>query len=136
MKTFEILLEKVLKDKYRAAVGIVQYKDTWLLGLARSKDDRNGKWVFPGGHTKSNESPERAAEREVYEETGIKCKAYGKAFTFGNKKDVAFVHCKSQKQDKLSPNSEFSALGFFKKSEIKNLKQLYYNVKELIERVN
>ena len=30
-----------------------------------------GVWVQPGGHVELNESPEEAAIREVYEETGI-----------------------------------------------------------------
>lgn len=30
-----------------------------------------GKWMFPGGHVEENESPNEAAAREVYEETGV-----------------------------------------------------------------
>ncbi len=36
-----------------------------------------GTWVQPGGHVEIDESPEEAAIREVYEETGLKIKLLG-----------------------------------------------------------
>jgi len=36
-----------------------------------------GTWVQPGGHVEINESPEEAAIREVFEETGLKIKILG-----------------------------------------------------------
>lgn len=36
-----------------------------------------GVWVQPGGHVEINESPEEAAVREVFEETGLKIKIIG-----------------------------------------------------------
>lgn len=36
-----------------------------------------GIWVQPGGHVEIDESPEEAAIREVYEETGLKIKLLG-----------------------------------------------------------
>lgn len=36
-----------------------------------------GVWVQPGGHVELNESPEEAAIREVYEETGLTIKLIG-----------------------------------------------------------
>lgn len=38
------------------------------------------QWVQPGGHIEENETPEDAAVREVYEETGIKIKLIGERF--------------------------------------------------------
>lgn len=38
------------------------------------------KWVQPGGHMEYNETPEEAAKREVYEETGIKVDLQGERF--------------------------------------------------------
>lgn len=33
---------------------------------------KEGKWLAPGGHVEQNETPDEAAIREVYEETGLK----------------------------------------------------------------
>ncbi len=38
------------------------------------------KWVQPGGHIEKNETPEEAAMREVWEETGIKITLLGDRF--------------------------------------------------------
>lgn len=38
------------------------------------------RWVQPGGHIEYHETPEEAALREVYEETGIKIKLLGERF--------------------------------------------------------
>lgn len=130
-----VLLEELEKE-YKAAVAIVQNRDKWLLGIARNTDDRSGKWVHPGGGIKKGETPEKAAERECFEETGIRCKAVGKAFSIPSKPGVAFVHCRATSgKQKFKPNSEFSAVGFFTMSELRDLKPLYNNVKKLIERV-
>ena len=38
------------------------------------------KWVQPGGHIEDDETPEEAATREVFEETGIKVSLIGERF--------------------------------------------------------
>ena len=40
------------------------------------KHKKIGGWLCPGGHIDPNELPHQAAEREFWEETGIKVKAY------------------------------------------------------------
>jgi len=132
----DLILEAEFKEKYKAAVAIVQDRDRWLLGLAKNThDDRNNKWVHPGGGIKGRETPAQAAVRETKEETGIRVKAVGKPFSTLKHKGVAFVHCKvtSHGQDP-DPNHEFAALGFFTLREMRSLK-LYHNVKSLIDRV-
>ncbi len=129
------ILNEEFKDDFFAAVGVVQCGDKWLLGLAvKTGDDRTGKWVFPGGGIKSNEKPAKAAEREVWEETGIRCKAIGAPFSIPGKKGVAFVHCRAKKGQDFDNNHEFSALGWFSTKDMRALK-LYGNVMKLIERV-
>lgn len=44
------------------------------------KHKKFGKWVQPGGHIEHGETPEEAAIREVYEETGVKVKLLGERF--------------------------------------------------------
>lgn len=133
---FLSILSENKDNEYKSAVGIVQDRDKWLLGLSKNTDDRNNKWVHPGGHIKRGESPKKAAEREVYEETGVRCKAVGEPFSMPGHKGVAFVHCKvTSSGQELDENHEFAALGFFKKKELKSLK-LYKNAAQLINRVS
>jgi ADP-ribose pyrophosphatase YjhB (NUDIX family) len=129
------ILEKVCEPELKASVAIVQKGlDKWLLGLSTASDDRKNKWAFPGGGIKKSEKPEKAAVRECREETGVRCKSVGEYFKFGDKKHVAFVHCKVVGTIKLDNNSEFAALGFFTLKEMDSLK-LYRNVRNLIKRV-
>lgn len=44
------------------------------------KHKKYNKWLQPGGHIEENETPEEAAVREVYEETGIKSTLIGEHF--------------------------------------------------------
>lgn len=136
---FNSRLEAVLTEEFNgklvAAVSIVQCRDRYLLGLAKNTgDDRTGKWVFPGGHIKSGESPEDAAVRECREETGIRCRAVGSAFTLPGRKGVAFVQCTARPGQQFNNNHEFSALGWFQKRELRSL-TLYGNVLKLIDRI-
>lgn len=132
--TMKLQLISEDKTEYKAAVAVVKYRDSWLLGLSTANDDRSGKWCFPGGGINSGESPKKAAERECFEELGVKCKAVGEPFSHGNKKHVAFVPCKIEsKKDKYVLNSEFSAAGLFDRQELRNLK-LHNNVMQLISK--
>lgn len=42
-----------------------------LLLVRRGQDPHRGRWSLPGGRIEAGESPERAVEREVREETGL-----------------------------------------------------------------
>ncbi len=133
MKLRQILLEEKTEEEFRAAVAIVGHGTKWLLGLSKSEDARRDKWCFPGGGTKASETPEQTAVREAREETGVSCKAVGKAITLSEKPGVAFVRCEARNL-KLKPNHEFAALGWFTRREMKSLK-LFNNVIKLIEKV-
>jgi len=120
--------------EFFAAVAVCEYRRRWLLGLAKdTNDDRAGKWCFPGGGIKPGETPEQAAVRECREETGVTCRAAGQPMKMGDKPGVAFVHCRVSSRPNLKENHEFTAIGFFDKTEMKAL-ELYYNVKTLINR--
>jgi len=124
------------KPQYVAAVGVVRCHNKWLLGLAKdTNDDRELTWVAPGGGIKPGETPEKAAEREVREETGIRCHAVSGIMEDPRKPGVAFVACTTNSTDwgKLQPNHEFVTVGFFTTRELKGLR-LYRNVLELIEK--
>lgn len=120
-------------DKFKAAVAVVKDGSKWLLGLAKSSGDRDHTWCFPGGRIRQGEEITRAACRECFEETGIRCEAIGEPFTDG-KKGVAFVKCRKT-SGYLKPNSEFVSVGFFTVDQMKGLK-LYKNVERLINKVD
>lgn len=98
------------EERYKAAVAIV-YDDygNLLLGKAKTNDDRNGKWCFPGGGIKPGECPGEASARECQEETGIFVKPQQMSFSYCEKPGVAFVVCRKV-SGCLDPNHEFSEL--------------------------
>ena len=55
-------------------VGILLVRDNKLLLVKRKYDPDAGYWSIPGGHLDLGERVKEAAEREVFEETGLKKK--------------------------------------------------------------
>ncbi len=60
------------KPTVEAAVIAVQRGNRWLVQRRRSDGLLGGLWEFPGGKLRPAERPERAARRELEEETGIR----------------------------------------------------------------
>jgi 8-oxo-dGTP diphosphatase len=54
-----------------ASVALI-HKDKVLL-IQRNRKPYFGMWSLPGGRLESDETPEQAAQREVMEETGLRC---------------------------------------------------------------
>jgi mutator protein MutT len=55
----------------RIAVAVVEHEDCFLVGQRPSGVALAGLWEFPGGKVETNETPEQAAVRECWEETGF-----------------------------------------------------------------
>jgi len=55
-------------------VGVLLVRNNNLLLVKRKHDPDAGYWSIPGGHLDLGEKVEKAAEREVFEETGFKVK--------------------------------------------------------------
>lgn len=55
-----------------------------VLLIKRSCEPFKGVWAIPGGFVKINESLDKAALRELYEETGVKDVYLEQLYTFGN----------------------------------------------------
>lgn len=54
------------------SAGVLIHQDKVLL----VKHKKLGVWLNPGGHVETSELPHQAAEREFWEETGVKVEAY------------------------------------------------------------
>lgn len=57
--------------KPEVAVGAVVFKDGKVLLVKRKFAPSRGFWAIPGGKIKLGETMQQAAEREIFEETGI-----------------------------------------------------------------
>lgn len=97
------------------------------------------KWVQPGGHIEEDETPEEAAIREVYEETGIKVSLIGEHFPreddmirpLGiqcNRKDngdrhfdIIYAATPNNPDAELIISNESYELGWFSRKELENL---------------
>lgn len=91
-------------------------KNNILLGLSKHEDDRNGKWVFPGGRSNKGESKEETAKRELKEESGVNsCPIMVlDEYSDNNYYYVLLFY----KDGKLKPNSEFEEIKWFNKSNL------------------
>ena len=54
----------------------IYHQDDVLLFKRSNKVRYNGNWSVAGGHIETNESPEDAAKREVFEETQLQVKIH------------------------------------------------------------
>lgn len=69
-------------DQPRVAVGAVVFKDQRVLLVRRGKAPALGRWAIPGGSVRLGESLQQAAEREIWEETGIRIAAGKPVYVF------------------------------------------------------
>jgi len=72
----------IYPDCPRVAVGAVVFKDDHVLLVRRGRAPAKGLWAIPGGSMELGETLQAAAEREIYEETGITIRADEPVFTF------------------------------------------------------
>src|SRR5438270_13640327 len=56
-------------------VGAVVLRGDKVLLVCRAQEPCKGEWTFPGGLVELGETLRQAAERETYEETGIRVRA-------------------------------------------------------------
>ena len=64
------------------AVGAVVFKDDCVLLIRRGQPPAIDNWAIPGGKVKLGETLQSAAEREIFEETGVVIKAGEPVHTF------------------------------------------------------
>jgi 8-oxo-dGTP diphosphatase len=66
----------------RVGVGAVVIRDGKVLLVKRGVPPSEGLWAIPGGMIELGETIQQAAEREIYEETGIRIQAREPVYTF------------------------------------------------------
>jgi 8-oxo-dGTP diphosphatase len=64
------------------AVGAIVFKDNCVLLVRRGQAPSEGVWAIPGGSVEIGETLQEAAEREIFEETGIRIRAGKPIYTF------------------------------------------------------
>jgi ADP-ribose pyrophosphatase len=69
-------------DAPRVAVGTVVIHQNKVLLVLRGQPPAKGKWAIPGGSVKLGETLQAAAERETFEETGLRVKAGKLIYSF------------------------------------------------------
>ncbi len=69
-------------DSPRVAVGTVVIRDGAVLLVRRAKAPSEGLWAIPGGSVELGETLQQAAEREIFEETGVRVRAGQPCYAF------------------------------------------------------
>ncbi|NMB48716.1 NUDIX domain-containing protein [Candidatus Kuenenbacteria bacterium] len=134
--------------KHFTATTFIVHKQKVLLHLHK----KLGIWIPVGGHIDRDEIPEKAALREIKEESGLDVKIYNpdKQIKMGDVKQlfrpmhilleninqfhqhIDFIYYASAKSDKVSPqNGETKNLKWFTSDEVKELEGAPENVKAL-----
>lgn len=108
-----------MQSKELAAIAIVFSADETELLLVKRRD--TPIWVLPGGGVEEGETPAAAAEREAYEETGVRVKIerlVGKYTPINKMGRVTYVFaCKRLEGNPIS-TEESLATGFFPLSNL------------------
>ncbi len=68
------------QNRPKIGVGVIVKNNGKVLMGKRKGSHGDGYWAFPGGHLEMNESIEQCAERETFEEAGIKIKNLSKSY--------------------------------------------------------
>ena len=67
----------IVFGRFSVGVGGLLIHEGQVLLVQRAHDPGKGRWTIPGGYVEEDEEPDKALEREVMEETGLKVRARG-----------------------------------------------------------
>ena len=105
---FNSFQKAVENTGFKSAVAIIVKNGKVLLGKATNKDERLGKYCFPGGKIDRGENVYHAVKREAWEESGVICQIQEITvpITDNSLKGVAFIECEYVSGD-IRENWEF-----------------------------
>lgn len=130
-------LNEEKKENIKNAIAIIVNKDNKILLLKRSNEPKQwmpGKWSLVGGGLEKGESPEKAVEREIKEETGLEINKFNKRFNIQRSLDsTEYIFACRYNGDPtdITLNNENTNYGWYDISEMEFLDTVP-NLKEYI----
>ena len=82
MEKPETIVNGAYPNRPLVAVGAVVFKEDKVLLVLRAKPPAENHWTIPGGSVELGETLQEAAEREIWEETGLTIQAGEPVYTF------------------------------------------------------
>ncbi|MCT4509943.1 MAG: NUDIX domain-containing protein [Tepidibacter sp.] len=100
--------------KLEFAVIVAEFKNEYIFVKHKDRDT----WELPGGHREVDESIDKAGERELFEETGVRTYSIEGVYDYSvtidsNTRFGRLFYAKIEKLDEL-PEFEIKEIGFFK----------------------
>lgn len=126
----------IMARHFCASVFIINPENKKILLIMHKK---NKKWTQPGGHIELDETPEEAALREAYEETGLRVRLLGERFPreddfirpLGIQKnryadgsiivDIIYAAVPNNSTDEVLNIEESDDIGWFSRDELENI---------------
>jgi ADP-ribose pyrophosphatase YjhB (NUDIX family) len=121
----------------KVAVGLVVEAAGRLLLVRRNNDPERGKWSIPAGFLDAGEDPQRAAEREGLEETGLRCEVTGLLDVYGRAQaaegaDVLIVYTARVVGGALQPGDDADEVAYFAPDALPEL--AFASTRQIIDR--
>jgi len=107
----------------KVAVAVLVEQDGKILLTRRVNEPLNGLWTLPAGFMDAYEDPERAAERECLEETGLHVETTGFVGILAGREhprgsDILIVYRAKVVGGVLAPGDDADKVGFFLRDQL------------------
>ena len=77
-----------MEYKGEVALGIIRNRGKYLIMRRSNSNSSSGKWAFPGGKIKDQETPSEAVKREIKEETNLDAEILGSGESYQDKGEL------------------------------------------------